>query len=271
MAVDRKAMGKRLASLIPYRSQARYAQKWGMRPTLLNQILQGHVNLTPDNATRVCQCEGVTFDWIYLGTGPEPKAPGERTTTAGPAEPGQEPVKALTPVTLKKLLSDAVSQVREKPLPTVLVVAGEDVQKVMRDLGANAQQYVPIPYMDQKVAAGPPLEVVDERVKDFLLVHRRKIRRTTGYFGVQIDGDSMEPRYPSGSIVVVDSEQKDPSALIHKIVLAIHEGGGLVKWLSQDESHWILESENARYRPIYIKKEINPIVGRIVGGWVEER
>jgi SOS-response transcriptional repressor LexA len=140
----------------------------------------------------------------------------------------------------------------------------------MKEMGAEAEQYVPVPYMEQAAAAGRPLEVVDERVKDFLLIHRRVARRPEFLFGVQIAGDSMEPRYPSGSIVVVDRSQADPSALLHRPVLIQVEGAVALKILNQGSSHWILESLNPKFRPVYVDKTSNPVLGRVIGAWVEE-
>jgi SOS-response transcriptional repressor LexA len=169
-----------------------------------------------------------------------------------------------------RVVGQALDRVKERPIPPILVVSPDQVAQVMKDMGADARQYVPVPYMEQKVAAGLPLEIADDRVKDYLLVHRRVARRPETLFGVQVQGDSMDPRYPSGSIVVVDRSQSDPAALIHRVILAVLDDSAAVKILNQDASHWILESQNPKYRPMYVDRAENPVIGRVIGGWVEE-
>ena len=80
---------------------------------------------------------------------------------------------------------------------------------------------------------------------------------------MKTEGDSMEPRIPERSIILVDKRDKTIEA--HKAFLVIHKNMPLVKDISYDEFRdcYILTSYNLKYAPIIASKEDVSIVGKV--------
>lgn len=71
-------------------------------------------------------------------------------------------------------------------------------------------------------------------------------------FGVQIAGDSMEPRYVNHQIVWVHAQEELSNG---EIGVFIHNGDTFCKKLSNDENGLFLISLNKKYAPIPVRKE----------------
>ena len=119
-----------------------------------------------------------------------------------------------------------------------------------------------------RVAAGLPIEAVEniidtEEISD-------ELARTGEFFGLQIHGDSMEPRMYEGDVVIV---RKQDDAESGDIVIAMVNGNDATcKRLTKYANGITLSSLNAKYEPlIYSNEEILEKPVKILGKVIELR
>ena len=119
-----------------------------------------------------------------------------------------------------------------------------------------------------RVAAGIPIEAVENIIDTEEITE--ELARTGKFFGLRIQGDSMEPDIHNGDTVIV-RQQED--AETDEIVIALINGNdGVCKRLKKYENSIALVSFNANYEPMYFTKEeteTKPV--RIIGKVVELR
>ena len=93
------------------------------------------------------------------------------------------------------------------------------VKPVIRAVGAPiddlppenvADDYVAVPMLDGKVAAGPG-GVIWEQVKSLVWLYKPQLKGRAKLVAVRVGGDSMVPTVPEGSIVIVDRDQWIPN------------------------------------------------------------
>ena len=79
-------------------------------------------------------------------------------------------------------------------------------------------------------------------------------------FALRVLGDSMEPEFPDGSIVVID-----PGGVVEDgaYVIARHDGEYIFRRLRRSDGHWLLQAENPGYPRLPIE-DINAVVGVVV-------
>lgn len=119
-----------------------------------------------------------------------------------------------------------------------------------------------------RVAAGLPIEASEEIIDwEDLPV---EMAQHGEYFGLQIRGDSMEPRMKSGDVVIV---RKQEDAEDGETVIALVNGDdGVCKHLKKYPDGIALVSNNPAYPPMYFSSgEQESIPVRIVGKVVELR
>jgi repressor LexA len=97
-----------------------------------------------------------------------------------------------------------------------------------------------------------------------------ELARTGTFFGLRIEGDSMEPDIHSGDIVIV-KQQADAES--DEIVIALTNGNdGVCKRLKKYENSIALISLNPHYEPMYFSSnDINEKPVKIIGKVVELR
>lgn len=119
-----------------------------------------------------------------------------------------------------------------------------------------------------KVAAGIPIEAVEDIV-DYEEITEAMARKGE-YFGLMIQGDSMEPRFKSGDVVIV---RKQNDAETGDIVIATVNGSDAVCKRLQKYSEGIaLISSNPVYEPYrFTPEDISNKPVRILGKVVELR
>lgn len=120
-----------------------------------------------------------------------------------------------------------------------------------------------------RVAAGLPIEAIENIIDTEEI--SEEMARTGEYFGLQIHGDSMEPRMYEGDIVIV---RKQNDAESGDIVIAMVNGNDAVcKRLQKYASYISLISLNsAKYEPmIYSSEDIEKKPVKIIGKVVELR
>lgn len=115
----------------------------------------------------------------------------------------------------------------------------------------------------RRVAAGLPLDSEEE-----LLGYEEiseDMAESGNYFGLQIQGDSMEPGIRNGDIVIV--RQQDTAEDGEIVVALINGSDGVCKRLKKYEDGSIaLMSDNPQYQPLYFNgSEIDTVPIRICG------
>lgn len=120
-----------------------------------------------------------------------------------------------------------------------------------------------------RVAAGLPLEAIENIIDTEEI--SEEMARTGEYFGLQIHGDSMEPRMYEGDIVIVRKQEDAESG---EIVIAMVNGNDAVcKRLQKYTGGISLVSLNStKYEPmIYSNEDIEDMPVKIIGKVIELR
>lgn len=119
-----------------------------------------------------------------------------------------------------------------------------------------------------RVAAGIPIEAVEDVIDTEEI--SEELARTGEFFGLQIHGDSMEPRIYDGDVVIVRRQDDAESG---EIVIAMINGDDAVcKRLTKYSGGISLISLNSKYDPlIFSNEDIIKKPVRIIGKVVELR
>ena len=119
-----------------------------------------------------------------------------------------------------------------------------------------------------RVAAGIPIEAIEDIIDTEEI--SEEMAKTGEFFGLQINGDSMEPKFSKGDVVIV---RKQDDAESGDIVIAMVNGNDATcKRLKKYADGIALLSTNPKYDPmIFNKQEIEEKPVRIIGKVVELR
>ena len=119
-----------------------------------------------------------------------------------------------------------------------------------------------------RVAAGIPLEMIEDIIDTEEIPE--DLARTGSFFGLQIHGDSMEPRMKNGDIVIV--RQQDDAESDDIVIATVNGTDATCKRLKKYQDGIALISSNPAYDPMYFSnKEIEEKPVRIIGRVVELR
>ncbi len=148
-----------------------------------------------------------------------------------------------------------------------LWLMGFDVPMIESQIGHITKKGITINVLG-RVAAGIPIEAVENIIDTEEITE--DLARTGKFFGLRIQGDSMEPDIHNGDTVIV-RQQED--AETDEIVIALINGNdGVCKRLKKYQNSIALVSINANYEPMYFTKEeaeMKPV--KIIGKVVELR
>ena len=130
--------------------------------------------------------------------------------------------------------------------------------------------YLPVPIVDVKVAAGPPQEIRTEQIVDIAIIHRHALKRRNeaGLVCTFVKGDSMEPIFRDGAVVCIDTEDRPDRGKVpkHSIWAVRKDEGAVVKHIQTEKDSIILISENPSY-PVEVVRDPSAIIGRVVWAW----
>lgn len=119
-----------------------------------------------------------------------------------------------------------------------------------------------------RVAAGIPLEMIEDIIDTEEIPEN--LARTGSFFGLQIHGNSMEPRMKNGDIVIV--RQQDDAESDDIVIATVNGTDATCKRLKKYQNGIALISSNPAYDPMYFSnKEIEEKPVRIIGRVVELR
>lgn len=119
-----------------------------------------------------------------------------------------------------------------------------------------------------RVAAGVPLEAIEDIIDTEEI--SEEMASTGEFFGLQIHGDSMEPRINEGDVVIVRQQEDAESG---DIVIAMINGcDATCKRLKKYSEGIMLISNNPKYEPmVFSKEEILEKPIKIIGRVMELR
>lgn len=119
-----------------------------------------------------------------------------------------------------------------------------------------------------RVAAGIPISAVEDIIDTEEITE--DLAKTGEFFGLQIHGDSMEPRMKEGDVVIV--RQQDDAESGDIVIATVNGDEATCKRLMKYETGIALISTNPSYDPIFFSnKEIVEKPVRIIGKVVELR
>lgn len=119
-----------------------------------------------------------------------------------------------------------------------------------------------------RVAAGIPIEAVEDIIDTEEI--SEEMAKTGNFFGLRIQGDSMEPDIHNGDTVIV--RQQDDAENDEIVIALINGNDGVCKRLKKYKNSIALVSLNANYEPMYFsKKEIATKPVKIIGKVIELR
>lgn len=119
-----------------------------------------------------------------------------------------------------------------------------------------------------RVAAGIPISAVEDIIDTEEITE--ELAKTGEFFGLQIHGDSMEPRMKEGDVVIV--RQQDDAESGDIVIATVNGDEATCKRLMKYETGIALISTNPIYDPmLFSNKEIEEKPVRIIGKVVELR
>lgn len=118
------------------------------------------------------------------------------------------------------------------------------------------------------VAAGLPVEAVEDII-DYEEI-TEELSKTGEFFALRINGDSMEPKFSIGDVVIVKKQEDAESEDI--VIVSINGNDATCKRLKKYQDSLMLISSNPKYEPmVYTNKEIKEKQISILGKVVELR
>lgn len=119
-----------------------------------------------------------------------------------------------------------------------------------------------------RVAAGIPIEAVENIIDTEEITD--ELAKTGTFFGLRINGDSMEPDIHNGDTVIV--RQQDDAENDEIVIALINGNDGVCKRLKKYANSIALVSLNSSYEPMYFNQdEIEQKPVKIIGKVVELR
>lgn len=120
-----------------------------------------------------------------------------------------------------------------------------------------------------RVAAGIPIDAIEE-VIDWEDISADMVAGGAEYFGLQIKGDSMEPKISSGDIVIV---RKQPDVESGEVAVVLVNGDdATIKRVKKSAAGITLIANNPAYDPVfYSNEDIEKLPVAILGRVVELR
>lgn len=119
-----------------------------------------------------------------------------------------------------------------------------------------------------RVAAGIPLEMIEDVIDTEEIPE--ELAKTGHFFGLQIHGDSMEPRMKEGDVVIV--RQQDDAETGDTVIATVNGTDATCKRLRKFRDGIELIANNPSYAPMfYSNEEIESKPVRIIGRVIELR
>lgn len=186
--------------------------------------------------------------WLLTGQG--------RKYSRGPED---QIIADLTPV---QLIRCGLEKLEREPQEVVLVAPGELP-------AGSSSEFVAVDLVKRRSLCDPSGA---HRPEGHVLAYRQWIPHPRDTLAFQLDDDAMAPILPSGSVVAVDRQVRDPEQLQGRMVAALSGGEPIIRWLDVAGRHLILRPNQPHRDFPMIPFEVgdparNPIVGQVVWSW----
>ncbi len=227
-------------------TQSGLAQRINVVQSLVSEIETGKKNLTLDVVRSLHRALGIPLE--VLAAAAEPS--GVQVDALYVAESAPPPYGQTEPFSVRIVYS---KKFEEPQLPQ-----------------ARESDYLPVPIVEARVAAGAPEVVTTEQVVDIAFIHRRALHKKNprDLICTFVKGDSMSPILHDGAIVCIDTKARPERNSIPpgSIWVVRRDEGVVVKHLQIADGAIVLISANTNYPPEVIS---NPeaTIGRVVWAW----
>ena len=153
----------------------------------------------------------------------------------------------------------------------------EDILKILDDeqefkMNEEAPLYSSSPamvFVYGTIPAGVPIECIEDII-DTEEISADMLKGGKQYFGLKIKGDSMEPDYLDGDVIIF--EKKDDCENGDDCCVMVNGSDGTFKRVFKNENGIILQPLNNRYEPlIFSNEQIEKLPVKILGVFEELR
>lgn len=246
-------------------TQKKFAEELGLTDNYISKLISGVNNKLSDTVALLIQEKyGYSAEWILTGNGDKfintKNSFIKQKTIAALKSLSDEEIKAVMAF-INSL--DDLRKIFESTFEETTATHEYDTEKCfMSKVAEERSKYktsYTIPLLG-RVAGGMPILAVQE--------HGKQIRtHIKSDCALEVVGDSMEPNYKSGDIILV---HRQPELLNGELgVIMILEGAEIAevtfKRFYQDEDRIILKSINPKYPDQILKKVDIMIFGKVVG------
>lgn len=227
----------------------------GTKPSVISNYENEHHYPNALWIQRFVKATGADVEWLIHG--------GRRTS-----DTNKQPEEQVDDSKLLRLLRKRLRTTRPVDSSPVMVWQHESNVAPHEAL----EQYRTVPLMRDAAAAGHG-RVVEEQVEGWAVIHASVVPDGHEVRAVRVEGDSMTPLLPSGTIVAVDFDMMDPREADGRVVAARRDEDVVIKWWRLRDDHISLESQNPAYPPIYLTGEEadRALLGRVVWAWQDFR
>lgn len=215
-------------------SQRDFSKIVGFTPGYINDILRGRTTPSIRVVERMTKALDVSADWLLSG---------------------------------EELMYD---EKRGKSWPEVIEVVTSKSLLIRKDkYGKRKYDFVAVPVFNNGMLSKLPRKVADitSFVPDeYCIVPHMWVKRPRTTFCYHVNGKSMEPSVPHGSVVATDCSVRTPSRLDGKLCLIIWKSMPMIRRLRVNKTHLVFEAEGYSSDSEPIRVEIGdkrPIVGRV--------
>lgn len=214
-------------------SQVELARACGVKPPSVHGWLSGKSKfLRGENLLQAARALNVSENWLATGTGP-----------MRIAEPPADPVAGLRPGSFMRV--DVVDA--DDPKLTIIPKV-----RLRLTAGLSGFEVEPEPY-DGSSTTVPTIWMERHGYSRDKLI------------AITVRGESMEPTFYEGDLVVINTADTQPVA--GSVYAVNYEGEPAIKRLARDAGRWWLVSDNADQRRFYrqsFESDMTQIIGRVV-------
>lgn len=119
------------------------------------------------------------------------------------------------------------------------------------------------------IPAGVPMECIEDII-DTEEIPADMLKGGKQYFGLKVKGNSMEPEYIDGDIIILEKIEDCESG--QDCVVMVNGNSGTFKRVFKNENGIILQPLNSEYQPmIYTNEQIESLPVKVIGKAVELR
>ena len=145
-------------------------------------------------------------------------------------------------------------------------VVNQDLPSNHKD---NKRNDFAIVFVYGTIPAGIPMECIEDII-DTEEISADMLKGGKQYFGLKIKGDSMEPEYLDGDVIIL--QKQDDCENGDDCVVMVNGNDGTFKRVFKNENGIILQPLNNKYQPmIYSNKQIENLPVKILGVFEELR